>query len=165
MGKVIADDDELPELSDSLDGDEETLGLEDGDELGLGEIEEGPEEIGLDVETLAGDAGLEDGFDDDEDAVGALDDAPLELDDELDEEGDEGGWTEESEGSGASWDDDALDGEEDGDADDDGGLEGVEDPLLDDFVEEGETRISIDGDDDDELEEDHELERIELDLD
>jgi hypothetical protein len=73
--------------------------------------------------------------------------------------------TQESEGSSGAWDDDLLDDDDlDEDSDElaeDGGLEGVEDPSLDDFVEEGETSFSIEGDD---RNAEEELDRIELDL-
>lgn len=156
------EDDELPVLTDELDAEDEVLGLEDAEDLVLAEIDEGPEEIGLDVETLEGEEGLGDELDDDDDDVLGLDDKPLDLDDELDESGDEDGWTEDSEGASEPWDDDdAADEEEEGHVDD-GGLEGVEEPI-EDLLDETETTIPIDGSEDDESE-DEELGRVELDL-
>jgi hypothetical protein len=165
------DDDLLAELDEELDeiakgdleapgGSSEELGLEDADAL-ADEIDEAPEEVGLDVETLDHAAGGEETFDDDDDDS-ALDDSKLELDaDDDDEEEDEDGWTAESEGSAGSWDEDLLDEGEDDPADD-GGLEGVEDPTLDDFVdEEGDSSIPMEGDD---LNGEEDLERVELDL-
>ena len=173
MTKDIDDEDDLlAELDEELDeiakGDleapgksSEELGLEDADAL-ADEIDDAPEDVGLDVETLDSAAGGEDAFDDDEDGPSALDDSKLELENDFDdEEADEDGWTAESEGGAGSWDDDLLDEGEDEPADD-GGLEGVEDPSLDDFVDdESENSFSIDGDD---LAGDEDLERIELDL-
>jgi hypothetical protein len=170
--EIDEDDDLLAELDEELDeiakgdieapvGASEELGLEDADPL-ADEIDEAPEEVGLDVETLDGAAGGEEAFDDDEDEPSALDDSKLELDNDFDdEEEDEDGWTAESEGSAGSWDEDLLDDSEDEPADD-GGLEGVEDPTLDDFVdEEPDGSFPIDGDD---LNADEDLERVELDL-
>jgi hypothetical protein len=87
VGKVIDEEDELPELSDELGADDAALGIEDDDQLGLSEIGDGPEEIGLDVETLAGGEGIDATFEDDPDSVSFLDDAPLELGSELDDAG------------------------------------------------------------------------------
>jgi hypothetical protein len=164
VGNVLDDDDTLEELRDSLpplaaeDGAEE-LGIDGSDES---EIDEGPEEIGLDVETL--DAGSDElDLPEDEEGGSVLDDDKLELDGDLDDELDEDGWLDESEGAGAAWDDDSLVDEDDAPDEDDGGLDGVEDPSLDDFVDEGasETTLSIEGDD---LNAEEDLERVELDL-
>lgn len=165
MGKVIAEDDELLEFPDDLEEDDEATGVDDGDELGLSEIEDGPEEIGLDVETLEGEGSLASLLDDedDDDVASVLDDEPLDLGNDLDDDDDEEGWTEGSEGAGAAWDDELLEGDEGEDVDDDdGGLEGVDDPLVDGIVDEDERTISIVGDDDDR--EDEAFERLELDL-
>ncbi len=161
MGNDVDDDEDvLEELSDALsveDGDE-AVGIDGADEP---EIDEGPEDIGLDVETL--DAGGDElDLPDDEEEGYALDDDKLELDGELGEDLEEDGWLDESEGAGSSWDDDSLDDEDDEpDDDDDGGLEGVEDPLLDDFMDDNETTLSIEGDD---LNAEEDPERVELDL-
>jgi hypothetical protein len=165
VGKVIAEDDELLEFPDDLDEDDEATGVDDADELALSEIEDGPEEIGLDVETLEGEGSLANLLDeeDDDDADSVLDDEPLDLGSDLDDDDDEEGWTEGSEGAGAAWDDELLEGDEGEDVDDDdGGLEGVDDPLVDGIVDEDERTISITGDDDDR--EEGVLERLELDL-
>ncbi|MDB4986370.1 MAG: hypothetical protein JWN04_1548 [Myxococcaceae bacterium] len=165
MVKDIEDEDDellelsdLAELSDDGHGNAEEIGLDDGEELGAGEIDEAPEDVGLDVETLGGmEAGEESFLDEDEPST--LDNAPLELDDDLEDEEDEDGWTVESEGTGAAFDEELADDEPE--PEDDGGLEGIDDPSLDDFAEEGETSLSIEGDD---LSADEELERVELDL-
>lgn len=163
MGKPLSDDDEeddlLPELSDELGADDGALGLEDEDTLG--EIEDAPEEVGLDVETLEGEVTLDGALDDeDDDAPSVLDDDLLELEGELDGDEDEDGWAAESEGSPGAFEDDLLDSDDE-ELEDDGGLEGVDDPTLDDFAEEQETSIDMDGDDQEGVEE---LERVELDL-
>ena len=173
MTKDIDDDDDLlAELDEELDdiakgdleapgGSSEELGLEDADAL-ADEIDEAPEEVGLDVETLDSAAGGDETFDDEDEEGSALDDSKLDFGSELDDDDeDEEGWTAESEGSAGSWDEDLLDEGEDEPADD-GGLECVEDPTLDDFVdEEAESSIPLDGDD---LNADEDLERVELDL-
>lgn len=168
MGKVIAEDDELLEFPDDLDEDDEATGVDDADELTLSEIEDGPEEIGLDVETLERDdalTGLDD-EDDDVSAESALDDEPLELDTDLSEGEDEEGWTEGSEGAGAAWDDELpTDADEDEEDADDGGLEGVDDPLIDGIPDDDERSITIGGDEEeDEEDDDDALDRVELDL-
>ncbi|MET0285393.1 MAG: hypothetical protein ABW352_13015, partial [Polyangiales bacterium] len=163
VGTVVDDDDTLEELSDSLP----PLGAEEGaEEVGIdgvdeADIDEGPEEIGLDVETL--DAGSDELDLPDDDEGSALDDDKLELDGDLDDDLDEDGWLDESEGAGAAWDDDSLVDEDDAPDEDDGGLDGVEDPSLDDFADEGasETTLSIEGED---LNAEEDLERVELDL-
>jgi hypothetical protein len=167
VGNVLDDDDALEDLSDSLPPVLEEGALEDGaEEVGVEgadepEIDDGPEEIGLDVETL--DAGGDElDLPDDEEQGSALDDDKLELDGDLDDEREEDGWLDESEGAGAAWDDESLDDQDDApDDDDDGGLEGVEDPSLDDFAEEEETTLSIEGED---LNAEEDPERVELDL-
>ncbi len=175
MGKLIDEDDELPELEDTPEvsegNDEEALGIEDAEELTLAEIEDGPEEIGLDTETLESADAFEGALDEELENGLVGDDAPLELGNDLEDEGEEDGWTEESEGSGGAWDDDTLDdelAEEDEELDEDGGLEGLEEleeledsALDDDFAAEGETSFPMDGDD---RGADDELERVELDL-
>lgn len=170
MVKDIDDDDELP-LLDELDeltafgedGNAEELGLNDGSELGAGEIDDAPEDVGLDVETggLAGLDSGEDAFLDEDSEPSALDDSTLELDDDVDDDDQEDGWTLESEGTGAAFDEELPDDEE-GSLTDDGGLEGMEDPALDELeLDEGDGSISIEGED---LNADEELERVELDL-
>jgi hypothetical protein len=159
VGNVFDEEDVLEELSDSLplDGAEE-IGVDGGDDS---EIDEGPEDIGLDVETL--DAGGDElDLPDDEEEGYALDDDKLDLEGDLDDGLDEDGWLDESEGAGASWDDGGLEDEDDDGDEDDGGLEGVEDPSLDDFIgDENETTLSIEGED---LNAEEDLERVELDL-
>ena len=153
---------ELEELSD-LDSGAEELGLDDGREVGAGEIEDAPEDVGLDVETggLAGLDTTEESFLDEDAEPSALDDATLELENDDEEDEEEDGWTVESEGTGSAFDEELPDDEEEP-LGDDGGLEGMEEPLLDDFVEdEGDNSFSIEGDD---LSGDEELERVELDL-
>jgi hypothetical protein len=117
----------------------EPVGVEDSDELSAGEIEDGPEQVGLDTETLAGRDALDLStlVDGEGEAHGeGLADQPLEgFDADLDLQGDEDGWTQDSEASGDVWDDATL-GDEELPADDDGGLEGVDDPLLDGLPDE-----------------------------
>ena len=102
VSKVIDDDDELPQLEelDELttlgeDGYAEEVGLDDGSELGAGEIDDAPEDVGLDVETggLAGLDASEDAFLDEESEPSVLDDETLELENDLDDEDQEDGWT------------------------------------------------------------------------
>jgi rRNA biogenesis protein RRP5 len=162
VGNETDEDDAPEELSDSLP----PLSLDDPEEQGIdgadeAEIDDGPEDVGLDVETLDP-AGDELDLPDDEEGGYALDDDKLDIEGELDDALDEDGWLDESEGAGSAWDDDALDDEDDDSDDDDGGLEGVEDPSLDDFVaDDNETTLSIEGDD---VNEEEDLERVELDL-
>ena len=165
MGKVIAEEDELLDLLDAFeDEDEEAIGVEDADALDLAEIEDAPEDVGLDVETFAGtESGLALDEDDDDDGESALDDSTLDIDGELDDDEDEHGWTEGSEGTGDAFDEPLED--EDDEADDDGGLEGVDDPLIDALVDEHERSIPIDGvGDDHDSDGEGVVERLELDL-
>jgi hypothetical protein len=161
------DDDALQELSDAMpalsddDGEQEELGIDEQEDLSAAEIDDGPEEVGLDVETLDT-PGAELDLDGDDEESYALDDAAIDLEGELDDGIDEDGWTDESEGAGSSWDDEPLEDDEDAPHDDDGGLEGIEDPSLDDFIVDSETTLSIEGEDLNAEEED--LERVELDL-
>ena len=152
VGKVLPDelllpdleDDDLEEPTDKLGAGEELVGTTDAEELILADIGEGPEEVGLDVETGAEDergeaaAGAEllDADDSEEGDRWALEDRiELESDLDLDDDDDEGGWTQDSEGMGGTFDEEVgLDDEES--ATDDGGLEGVDDPMLDDFAAE-----------------------------
>lgn len=155
MGKVVHEDDEVPGLDDTLDESDEVPGTEDAEELMLAELDDGPEEVGLDTE-LASDAAepLLDTFEDDGSAW-ASDDAPLEVEHDLDVDGEEQGWLEDSEGTDQDWADDVgLD--EDTESYDDGGLEGVEDPLLDD-LDEVESNEALSEQEDD-LEEDEAFE-------
>jgi hypothetical protein len=170
--KEIDEDDVLPELDEldselpgELTGETEEVGIDDGQEIGAGEIDDAPEDVGLDVETLGG---LDDGdesFLDEGEEPSARDDSTLSLDDDLDEEEDEDGWTNESEGTGAAFDEELEDDDDEASPADDGGLEGMEDPTLDDIAgtdgEEGESSFSIEGED---LSADEELDRVELDL-
>jgi hypothetical protein len=163
VGKVIADDDELPEFTDSLDEDGGAIGLDDPDDLAT-DIDEGPEDVGLDVDTLGGAEDDDLLLDEEEEESGELDaDGSLELEGiDDDDDDDEHGWTEGSEGSGEGFDDDLPDDDEDGELDDDGGLEGLEEPELEGSSDDEETSVSI-GDDDDE-ESDEELGRLEIDI-
>jgi len=167
VGKVIAEEEDelLDELEDFDDEDEEAIGLGDGDALDRAEIEDAPEDVGLDVETFAG---TEDGLalDDDEDdpTESALDDSTLDIDGDLDDEEDEHGWTEGSEGTGGAFDE-PLDDDDEADESDDGGLEGVDDPLIDALVDDEEHSIPIDGGGDDDADDgEGVLDRLELDL-
>lgn len=155
---IDEEEDELPELSD-LDAAAEELGLDDGD-LSSDEIEEAPEDVGLDVETMGGIEDGDESFLEEDGEPSALDDATLDFEGDLDDEEDEDGWTVESEGTGAAFDEELADDDEDSSADD-GGLEGVEDPSIDDIEEEGQSSFPIEGED---LNSDEELERVELDL-
>ena len=162
MGKVIAEEDELLELLDELE-DEEAIGLDDSDALDLAEIEDAPEDVGLDVETFAGtESGLALDDDEDDDAESALDDSTLEIEGELDDDEEEHGWTEGSEGTGDAFDE-PLDDDDD-DAADDGGLEGVDDPLIDALVDDEQRSIPLDGVGDDDEADEGVIERLELDL-
>lgn len=174
MGKHSAegaddDEDELSELLDALDedGDEEAIGIDDAEALDLAEIGDAPEDVGLDVETLESSDDTLSGLDDDQEGdegESTLDDETLDIDSDLDDEDDEAGWTEGSEGAGEAFDDDELLGDDDDPDDaDDGGLEGVDDPLIDALIDDEERSIRIDGGDDD-AEEDEALDRLELDI-
>lgn len=149
MGRPLPDDDELLELPKPLDADDEAPGLPEAEELALAEIGDGPEEVGLDTELGALDP-FEPVVDvvDDDVSVSALEDEPAAEDivAELDAEGDESGWLDESEGSNEDWDDDFDTGEEEGFYDD-GGLEGVDDPMLDSLVDVDDDPIRLDQDD------------------
>jgi hypothetical protein len=142
VGRPSTEDLETEDL-DLPEGDEPEddggVGVDDADELLLSDLRDEPEDVGLDTET----AGSADALStqlldlDDEAAEGSLvDDTPLELDADIDAEGDEHGWTEGSEGAGNEpWDEsESFDFDEE--AAEDGGEEGVDDPLLDGLPEE-----------------------------
>jgi hypothetical protein len=154
VGRQIPDEDDELELPGNLDGDEEAPGIAEADELALAEIDDGPEEIGLDTETGAIDP-FEFPIDPEED-LSLLDDGPLEeVVAEVDAEGEEGGWLEESEGSSEPLGEDLVDDDEDDEYSlDDGGLEGVDDPMLDD-IEEQEDLLGEDDDEDEPAREAH----------
>jgi hypothetical protein len=146
VGRPIQDEEELLELPPPLDADDEATGVPEAEELALADIDDGPEDIGLDTEVGTADA-FEPGVDADEDDS-ALDDEPAgELVAEVDAEGEESGWLEESEGSGEPYtDEDLADDDEDYDSSDDGGLEGVDDPLADGLDDEERERELEDDD-------------------
>lgn len=182
VNKVLPHDDEFPELTEELSDeddarpgsgvslrDEEVVGTGDAEELTLAEIDDGPESIGLDVETGTGDRsdGFSDGTaelqDSDEGEAGSwtLDEAGIEagieVDAELSLDEAEDGWTEESEGAQGVWDD-GLGLEDDEAVEDDGGLEGVEDALLDELgLEDAEPARGRDDDEDDDDEAEEEF--------
>lgn len=120
------------------------------EELALSEIQDGPEDIGLDTETGVVDP-FEVPIDGADDASmledGTLDDNFVELDAEGEEEG---GWLEGSEGSGAllADDSDGVDDDDETHSTDDGGLEGVDDPMLDGLTDEEDLPRLRDEDDD-----------------
>jgi hypothetical protein len=146
VGRPILDDEEDLELPPPLDADDEAIGVPGAEEAAVADIEDGPEEIGLDAEVGTAD-GFEPGVDPLEEQASVLDDEPAgELVAEVDAEGDEGGWLEESEGSAEPWADEELADDDEDYAGDDGGLEGVDDPMADGLDdEEGESSL---GDDD-----------------
>jgi hypothetical protein len=145
VGNPIADDDEALELPGSLDGDDEVPGVAESEELALAEIPDGPEDIGLETETGMLDS-FEPGIDDDEEPNSMLLDEGSHDDfmAEVDADGDEGGWLEESEGLAGAFEDD-LSLDDDEDFVDDGGLEGVDDPMLD-GIEDEEDMPDLDAD-------------------
>lgn len=129
---VSDEDDDLLDIPNAGDLDDEGAGVEDAEQLLFSELDDGPEEVGLDVESIASTEGLPalNDLDDEDELAGDEDDGPLELEDEIDAEGEEHGWTEDNEGSAAGWDDELPDELSD-DAGLDAGEEGVDDPLLD----------------------------------
>lgn len=136
MSKVLPDDDDLLEFPEDISGEEELVGTKDVDELILAEIADGPESVGLDVESgLEDRSDASDPFDaDDEEAESALvDEAGLEFEDDLDLEDDGESFTQEGEGLAGDWGDDDIDLDDESGAEDDGGLEGLEDPFYDDL--------------------------------
>lgn len=145
MGRPIPDDDEPLELPREFDADDEAAGLPEAEELAFAEISDGPEEVGLDTELGMFDA-FEPAIDADDD-ISVLEDETLgELVAELDADGEESGWLEESEGSGEVWEDDVSEDEEEY-GHNDGGLEGVDDPLVDGLSDDEEsTALDDDGD-------------------
>jgi hypothetical protein len=146
VGRRITDEEELLELPPPLDGDDEA-GVPGTEELALADIDDGPEEIGLETELGMTD-GFEPGVDAIEEQASVLDDEPAgELIAEVDAEGDEGGWLEESEGSSEPWSDEDLDDDDEDYAGEDGGLEGVDDPLAD-GLEDDDGESQLDEDDD-----------------
>jgi hypothetical protein len=146
VGRRIPDEEELLELPPSLGADDEATGVPEADELAVMDIDDGPEEIGLEIELGTVD-GFEPGVDALEEQASVLEDEPAgELVADVDAEGDESGWLEESEGSNEPWDEDDLADDDEDYAGDDGGLEGVDDPLADGLDDEdGESSL---GDDD-----------------
>ena len=156
MGKPIDEDDEALELPAPLDGDDEVPGVAESEELALAEIPDGPEEIGLETET-----GMLDSF---EPGVDLLEEPSMLLDEgahddflaEVDADGEEGGWLEESEGLGGSSFDEDLSLDDDEDFVDDGGLEGVDDPMVDgiDDDEDAKPGLDAEADEHDDLGED-----------
>jgi hypothetical protein len=134
----LDDDFDLPEGGDD-DDDDGTIGVEDAEDLLLSELRDEPEDVGLDTESAGAEGALVTQLLDIDDDESALDDGagPLDLEDDIDAEGDEHGWTEGSEGSAGEdpWEEGL--GDELGDSlGDDGGEEGVDDPLLDGLPEE-----------------------------
>jgi hypothetical protein len=148
VGRPVLDEEELHELElpPPLDADDEATGVPGAEDVALAEIGDGPEDIGLDAEVGMTD-GFEPGVEPLEEQASVLEDEPAgELIAEVDAEGDEGGWLEESEGSAEPWSDGELDDDDEDYAGDDGGLEGVDDPLADGLDDEdGESHL---GDDD-----------------
>lgn len=147
---VSEEDDDLLDVPHASDVDDEGTGVEDAEELLFSELDDAPEEVGLDVESIASSEGLPALNDlDDEDEDGSeQDETPLEIDDEIDADGDEEGWTDEAEASATGWDDELPDDLSE-DVDTDGGEEGVEDPLLD-GLPEGQDLPPVDDEDDEE---------------
>jgi hypothetical protein len=153
VGRAIRDDeDDFLELPRASDADDEEVGVLDADELLFSDIGDESEDVGLDADPL----GIADGMlalDDEKDdgtPSSLLDDAPLELDAEVDAEGEEGGWTEDNEGSGELWEDDLAIELPSEAVDEDAGEEGVDDPLLDGLPDERAPALSEDDDEDDE---------------
>jgi len=165
IGHRHDDDDELLELPGGSLEDGGAIGVDDSDALIDLEIDAGAEDVGLDTESLGGallDDELEAALDAEPEEGLAIDDIPLDLDDDLDEAGEDERWTDESEGSSFGFDDEI---EDDPLAEvDDGGLEGVDDPLIAALENDGELP-ALDGEDDAELDDDSELAALVLELD
>jgi len=138
IGKTAEDDDDLLDLPGADGLEDEELGVADADELLFNDLADEPEDVGLDTEALGGGdlaAGLDQ--DDEEEEGGLLDDAPLDVDAEIDAGEEEQGWTDDSEGGSEGWDDELLQDPSGEGIGDDAGEEGVDDPLLDGLPEEG----------------------------
>ena len=142
MGRLSSEDLEHDDL-DLPEGDEPeddgSVGVDDAEELLLSDLRDEPEEVGLDTEaTGSADALSTQLLDLDEEADDPLaDDTPLELEADIDAEGEEHGWTHDSEGAGNEGWDEASEGFDfDEEVPEDGGEEGVDDPLLDGLPEE-----------------------------
>ena len=147
----IEDDDDFLDVPNASDVDDEGLGVADAEELLFNELDEGPEDVGLDTESGASSEGLATlDTDDDEDETALDDEAPLEIEPEIDAEGEEGGWTRENEGSTEPWDGELEDDDLEGDVDADAGEEGVDDPLLDGLPEDEPPRREDEDEDEDE---------------
>jgi hypothetical protein len=163
VGKVLPDelflpdfeDDDIADPASSALAEGEPVGTPDADDLVLADIGNGPEEIGLDAETggderadlLSGE--LLDGEESEEGDRWALDNSTLDIEQELDLDDDEHGWTEDSEGMGGAFDEELGLDDDDDSLVDDGGLEGVDDPLLDNLAVGDEDSLLSDDDDDD----------------
>jgi hypothetical protein len=162
----LPDEGEHSSLRDGGD-DGEAVGVEDSEAVTDAELdgEGGSEDVGLDTEAL-GAASFDDDLDgalDESDVDSATDDTPLDLGEDLDEDGDEERWTDDSEGGSLGFDDEIDDTPLDDD--DDGGLEGVDDPLIAALENDGELP-DLDGEDDDEDDPmDDELDALVLELD
>jgi hypothetical protein len=167
VGKVLPDelvpldfeDDDIAEPASGALAEAEPVGTPDAEDLVLADIGNGPEEIGLDTET-GGDerADLLSGEFLEESEEGdrwALDNSTLDIEQELDLDDDEHGWTEDSEGMGGAFDEELGLDDADDSLVDDGGLEGVDDPLLDNLAVSDGDEDSLLSDDDD-LEDDEE---------
>lgn len=151
IGKTADEDDDLLDLPRADGLDDEEVGVADADELLFNDLGDEPEDVGLDTEALGGgELGASLDEEGDEEEAGLLDDAPLEVDPEIDAGDEEQGWTEDSEGMSEPWED-ALpqDLSEDGNTDD-AGEEGVDDPLLDGLPEEGPPDLADEEREDDE---------------
>jgi hypothetical protein len=161
MGTFDDDEDELEDMEDSMQ-ESESLGVDDADALVSLDLLDDSEEVGLDTEVgLVRDLGDVSSFidADDESDGDPLENDPLDgFDGELDDDADEHGWTQDSEGAGDAWEGETLEDDEES-HEDDGGVEGVDDPLLEDWVadlpalsedpdlEEGDTLVDDLGDD------------------
>ncbi len=136
-------DDDLPpgprakDAGSDASGADEPLGVDDAEALVSADIADGPEEVGLDTEAGLGRDGQDYGLLDDEPEGEADENEPLEgFEPELDaDDEDEGGWTDDSEGSNEPVDTDAI-ADDETPLEDDGGLEGVDDPMLEGLSDE-----------------------------
>jgi hypothetical protein len=164
-GDLHDEDDDFLDLPPGSLADGEAVGVDDSDALTDGELElGGDEEVGLDAETLGG-GPLDDELDeleDEDSALVASESEPLDFMDELADEGDEGGWTDESDGAPLGDDEDFDD--EPLVAEDDGGLEGIDDPTISALENDGELP-PLDDDGEGDFEDDSELAALILELD
>jgi hypothetical protein len=165
VGAAHDEDDDFLDLPPGSLADGETVGVEDSEALTDTELELGADEdVGLDTEALGGgplDDELDD-LDDEDSALFAAEGEPLDFMDELADEGEEGGWTDESEGAPLGEEEEFDD--EPHAAEDDGGLEGIDDPSISALEHDGELP-PLDDDGEGDFDDDSELSALILELD